>query len=313
MRITVIIATHNRCNILAKTLASITASTSRDPSEWEVLVVDNNSTDQTRQVVEEISHRHPGRFRYAREPLPGKSYALNTGIRKARGEILAFTDDDVTVEPDWLKNLTRNLAGSEWAGAGGRILMTEKFSPPSWLPLDGPYSMAGLIAGQFDLGLEPCRLHHAPYGANMAFRREVFEKYGGFRTDLGPSPDPDIPKANEDTELGRRLMAAGERLRYEPSAIVYHPLLKERIRKDYFLDWYFDWGRAWVREVGRGPEILRISRYYFSIPVAVGRILLAAIHWIIEPNCQKRFFLKGRVWFAMGQVVERRRLLSSHK
>ena len=67
-----------------------------------MLVVDNNSSDQTREVVEEFADRYPGRFRYLFEPQPGKSYALNSGIREARGTVLAFIDDDVTVEPSWL-------------------------------------------------------------------------------------------------------------------------------------------------------------------------------------------------------------------
>jgi glycosyltransferase involved in cell wall biosynthesis len=279
--------------------------------EWEILVVDNNSADQTRQVVEDCGRRHPNRFRYVREPHPGKSYALNTGVREATGDVLAFTDDDVTVEPDWLDNLTRNLASGEWAGAGGRILMAEKFTPPPWLALDGPYSMAGLIAGHLDLGPEPRQLPQAPYGGNMAYRKDAFIKYGGFRTDLGPCPNGKNPRANEDTEFGRRLMAGGERLRYEPSAVLYHPVHMDRLRKDYFLHWYFDYGRARARERGRGPDVLGIHRCYFSIPATIARGFLAAMRWVIEPDRQKRFFFKGKVWFAFGGVLERFRLLTN--
>ena len=99
MRITVILCTLNRCQSLAETLESIAISTLPDSVDWEILVVDNNSTDHTREVVEEFGRRYPDRFRYIFEPRPGKSYALNAGIREAQGEILAFTDDDVTVEP----------------------------------------------------------------------------------------------------------------------------------------------------------------------------------------------------------------------
>ncbi len=211
MDLTVIIVTYNRCQSLAKTLESVAASSLPRSVEWEVLVVDNDSTDQTRQVVEDFRFSYPGRFRYLSEPNPGKSFGLNAGILDSRGNILAFIDDDVTVESTWLQNLTAALLSGEWAGAGGRILLDRNFSPPRWLALDGPWNMGGMLAG-FDLGDNACELHEAPYGANMAFRRRMFEKYGLFRTDLGPSPNREIPRPNEDTEFGRRLIAAEERL-----------------------------------------------------------------------------------------------------
>src|SRR5215469_10199051 len=114
MDISVIVCTHNRYQSLAKALESIAASTLPDSVDWEILVVDNCSRDQTRDVVEQFCHRFPGHFRCFFEPHPGKSNALNTGIREARGKILVFTDDDVTVEPTWLQNLTANLHNGEW-------------------------------------------------------------------------------------------------------------------------------------------------------------------------------------------------------
>src|SRR5690348_15508289 len=128
--ITVIVCTYNRCRDLAGALDGVAASRMPTSVTWEILVVDNNSTDQTREVVEGFDHRYPGRFRYVFEPRPGKSFALNTGIANARGEVLAFVDDDVTVEPTWLHNLTAELHDGKWAGAGGRILPPEGFKPP---------------------------------------------------------------------------------------------------------------------------------------------------------------------------------------
>jgi glucosyl-dolichyl phosphate glucuronosyltransferase len=250
MNITVILCTFNRCQSLAKTLESVAASKLPASVEWEVLVVDNNSSDQTHEVVEGFSRRYPGRFRYLFEPQPGKSFALNTGVSKARGDVLAFLDDDVTVEPTWLQNLTAPLNGSGWAGTGGRTLLAQRYSPPPWLALEGPYAVGHALAALFDLGPEPCDLDRAPYGTNMAYRKDMFEKYAVFRTDLGPSPNREIPRPNEDTEFGRRLMAAGERLRYEPSAVVYHPAPQNRIQKSYFLTWS-----------SRGPRMAPRNRY----------------------------------------------------
>jgi len=200
------------------------------------LVVDNNSRDQTREVVDRSCRRYPCRFRYLFEPNQGKSYALNTGIREARGDILAFTDDDVTMDPTWLQNLTARLHSGEYAGAGGRTLPAEAFNPPHWLALNGPCGLVHIPCAKFDLGDAPRDLDRPPFGTNMAFTKDMFEKYGLFRTDLGPSPTREIARPNEDTEFGRRLIAAGERLRYEPSAVVCHPTPQHRLQKAYFLD-----------------------------------------------------------------------------
>ena len=302
MNISVILCTHNRSQSLAKALNSVAASLLPDSVEWEVLVVDNNSNDQTRDVVEDFTRRCPGRFRYTFEPQPGKSHALNTGIRESRGDVLAFMDDDVIVEPTWLQNLTASLHGSEWAGAGGRILAEQNFCPPGWLALEGPYGLGSMLYAHFDLGDKACELDRAPYGTNMAFQKKIFEKYGGFRTDMGPFPGSEI--RNEDTELGRRLMAAGERLRYEPSAVVYHVVKENRVKKEFFLNFWRELGRSRVLEVGQGPSIVGIPRCYFSIPKTIGLTLLATLKWLLAFNPQRRFHAKGLVWYFAGQVME---------
>jgi glucosyl-dolichyl phosphate glucuronosyltransferase len=303
MRVTVILCTFNRCQILPRALESVAASRLPGSIEWEVLVVDNNSRDATPRVVEDFCSRYPARFRYLYEPQPGRSYALNAGIREARGDILAFMDDDVTVEPTWLRNLTECLDKGEWAGSGGRTLAAQRVALPRWLALDGPYGMGGILGALFDLGDKPCELTQAPFGTNMAFRKEMFEKHGSFRTDLGYRPGIQIP--NEDTEFGRRLIAAGERLRYEPSAIVYHPIPVERLRKDYILPWHFHLGRAEVREIGRRPDIWGIPRPCLTMLKA---ILLTApartLRWVFALNPQHRFYCRARVWEEAGGIAE---------
>ena len=311
MKITVILCTYNRCLTLAKALDSVAASTLPRSVEWDVLVVDNNSHDQTRKVVEDFCQQSPGRFRYLFETKQGKSHALNSGIREARGDVLAFTDDDVAVEPTWLQNLTAGLHNGEWAGAGGRVLAQQTFSPPPWLPLDGPYSMRGMLA-MFDLGDKQGRLDQPPFGNNMAFLKSMFEKHGGFRTDMGPCPGSEI--RNEDTEFGRRLLAAGERLRYEPSAIVYHAVPENRLSKPYFLAFWFDHGRASIRELGKKPDIWGIPRRYLTL-LKIGALLLQrTLRWLLTLNRKRRFYFKGFAWMTAGEIVEiYRQLISTEK
>jgi len=300
--ITVILCTHNRCQSLSKALESVAASEMPSSTVWEVLVVDNNSRDQTREVIEDYCRRHPGRFRYLFEPKPGKSHALNAGIREAHGEILAFIDDDVIVETNWLRNLTASLNGNTWAGAGGRIFPEKNFSPPPWLPLDGPNNMGGILA-LFDLGAAFVELDRPPFGTNMAFQKKMFEKYGGFRLDLGPRPGSEL--RNEDTEFGRRLLAAGERLRYEPSAKVYHRIPEERLTKGYFLKFCFDHGRALICEAGKRPDIWGIPRRYLTL-LKIGTLFVGrSLHWMWTCwNRKLRFHRKAMVWMTAGEIAE---------
>lgn len=260
--------------------------------------MDNNSGDQTRDVVEDFCRRYPGRFRYLFEPRQGKSYALNTGICEARGDVLAFMDDDVIVESTWLQNLTAGVCSGEWAGAGGRILPQWPCAPPSWLPQKEWFGMAPLV--MFDLGEESHTLTDAPFGTNMAFDRRMFEKYGTFRTDLGPQPNSEI--RNEDTEFGSRLLAAGERIKYEPAAVVHHEVPQKRLHREFFLRWWFDKGRADIRGVGVAADtewfVSGIPLYLFR------RLVVGTLRWMVTLDPSRRFSRRLAVWLTAGMVIE---------
>jgi glucosyl-dolichyl phosphate glucuronosyltransferase len=298
MDVSVILCTFNRCQRLAKALESVAASQVAGSISWEILVIDNNSNDQTRGAVERLSDRHPGRIHYVFERQQGKSYALNTGIREARGEILAFMDDDVEVDPLWLENLRNAMRDGKWSGVGGRILPEAEFTPPRWLETTRRYALAPLAL--FDLGLKAGELNEPPFGTNMAFRKEMFSKYGGFRTDLGPQPGSQI--RSEDTEFGSRLLSGGERLWYEPSAIVYHPVSLERLQRRYFLVWWFDKARAEIREDGVPRDA---KRFFAGIPLLLVRRLAGwSVRWICTFDPRRRFSNKLNVWRVAGAIAE---------
>jgi glycosyltransferase involved in cell wall biosynthesis len=308
MKITAIVCTFNRSVSLQKALDSAAAQVLPESVPWEVLVVDNNSNDQTREVAEQYCRRYPGRFRYIFEPQQGKSHALNRGIREAEGDIVAFMDDDVTAEPAWLQNVTAPLQHSIWVGVGGRIVPPPNFLPPPWLALEGPYELGGILA-LFDKGREGAELTEAPFGTNMAFRKQIFEKYGLFRPDLGPCPGSEI--RGEDTEFGRRVLKGGDRLWYEPSAVVHHAVPENRLQKDYFLRFLYDHGRASIREKEQRPAIWFIPRLYLIIPrIVLGLFLTRILAWLFSLNPQHRFQRKCMVWMNFGQIVEILRLIS---
>lgn len=297
MEITVVVCTYNRCDGILATLDDLAAQSFPAQIEWEVLIVDNNSSDRTSEVVGVFCHGHADRFRYVFEPRPGLSYARNAGIAHARGNILAFTDDDVAIEPDWLWTLTSALRSGEWAGAGGRIIPQWLGPLPSWLRPDDPDIMGPFVA--FEPAISAGSLGRPPYGASMAFRREVFERYGGFRTDLGRSPGN--LQGREDIEFGNRLLKRGERLRYEPCAIVRHPAPAARMTQAYVLRWWYWFGRAEVVDTGSpaGARLLvgGVPAYLFR------RLARWTVQWLTSLTPTARFSSKRLMWYLAGTIT----------
>jgi glycosyltransferase involved in cell wall biosynthesis len=191
---TVVIATCNRSTALKATLQSLLRQQTPEAFTWEALVVDNNSTDDTKAVVESFARASDGRIRYLFEPLPGETVARNAAIAEAAGEVIAFTDDDVTLDPCWLANLVCGLRRSGRAAAGG-------------------------VVGSFNLGDRPRVMTEGhPQGANLAIRASVLARLGGFRA-VHDSLVGSGRRA-EISEMCARLLNAGEQIVYLPDAIV---------------------------------------------------------------------------------------------
>ncbi|MCU1324682.1 MAG: glycosyl transferase family protein [Bryobacterales bacterium] len=214
--ISVIICTRERPAALAKCLASL-QKLAEQP--FEILVVDNApTTDATRRVVNDFPT-----VRYKVEPRPGLSFARNTGVRASRGDIIAFTDDDVEVTANWLSSLVRPFADPAVGCTTGLVIPAEMETAEqslfeSWLSFHrgylprrfGPEWLRNFRGAPpvWDLGA----------GANMALRRSAFEKTGLFDTRLGAGASG----CSEDSELWYRLLAAGYSCQYEPSSLVLH-------------------------------------------------------------------------------------------
>lgn len=268
--------------------------------------MDNNSTDGTRQEVELFADRSRLNIRYIFEGQGGKSFALNTGIKEARGEIIAFTDDDVLVATEWLKEMAGMFTNFDCIGTGGRNTpIWNGVVRPNWLVTAGPYRLSPGPTYEFDFGDEPRQLSlsEVPWGMNMAFKRSAFKKYGFFRTDLGPSGAERV--LGEDTEFSRRLMRAGEKVMYSPGAVVFHPIDPKRITRSYFLSFYLNMGRAAIREEGHFLKAV----LYFGVPRYMFRSLAENwVKWLTAVGSAKRFHCKTQLYFSWGEIVESRAL-----
>jgi len=298
MDLSVIICTWNRCHSLRQALESIEACAVPAGVEWEVMVVDNNSSDETRAVCESFVARDPERFRYLFEQQQGKAFALNSGVLAAKGDVLAFTDDDLTVDTRWVAEILISFQNNDCVAVGGKVVPVWTTPPPDWIEWEGPHRLMAAII-RFDLGDRPCETKIPPFGCNMAFKKEVFEKHGLFRTDLGPNTTRKI--CGEDTELGRRIVDAGERLVYAPGAVVYHPVEEKRARKSFFLSWYYDYGRALVRSSGVPKNVTR----YFGVPRYMFRVFAVnAIKWLLNFDSRGRFYFKLQVYQTIGEMAE---------
>ncbi len=305
MNLSVIICTYNRANMISNVLDDLHRQIVPQDLAWEVLIIDNNSTDNTKALVETHVKRSAYPIRYIFEPRQGKSHALNTAIEKSEGSILAFTDDDVNVDPHWVSAVHSIFNQYDCMGMAGRIRAVWNVPKPMWLAGEGPDRITGALV-EFEFGDKPCLLTEPGFGANMAFRRVVFEKYGGFQTALGPfgySLHSRIPAARggEDVELFSRVIQAGEKIIYSPSALIFHPVEKERTQKRYFKRWYFSWGRSWVRKEGMpedAPGLAGVPRYMFRV------LLDRFIQWAFTFNLRSRFSKKLKLYLALGQIIE---------
>jgi glycosyltransferase involved in cell wall biosynthesis len=261
--VSVVIATRDRAALLAQTLDALARQT-WPHDRLEILIADNGSTDGTRATVEAAAARPDmPAVLYLSVGEPGKSFAVNAALAHARGAILAFTDDDVLPEPAWIERL---VAAFEETGAdfvAGRILPRWEASPPSWLS-PALYGVLAIPEGGNQRQAIPSPDNAVmPIGANMAVRADVIARIGGLRTDLGKLEG--TLRTGEDHEFFLRMVGAGFRGTYDPTAVAHHLVARNRLVPGYFQRWMYQNGRdvaclgaPYGKEVSR---LLGIPRY----------------------------------------------------
>lgn len=228
MDLSIIICTLNRKDHLIRALESLEALHVSAAPGYEILVIDNGSSDGTSDLIRDFVKKDDRIWKYYYEPEKGLSNARNCGVKNAQGEIIAFTDDDVIVAKNWLQALWETFKNKpDVIGVQGKILLQRDIEQmPIWADPDDL-----LFCTLYDPSPE-AQYTDTLVGANMAFRREAFEKYGLFDPRLGAGASGFC----EDTEFAMRLRAAGERLFYEPSVVIFHEHDEKRLTWEYWCE-----------------------------------------------------------------------------
>lgn len=234
IKISAVICTHNRQDYLTRAIDSLLHQDfSQDFPDYEVILVNNASTDNTAEIAQ--TYRTHPQFRYIYEPTLGLSTARNTGATAAAGEIIAYLDDDAVASPGWLGVLGAAFAEDKrLAIAGGKVtlLLPHNQSLPWWISPD----LAGNL-GAYDLGEMKVDIQQpglTPRGLNYAIRKEFWQSMGGFAVNLGRRGKNLL--SNEEVYATELALQQGWRVAYLPQALVAHQVVPERLNPGWFLN-----------------------------------------------------------------------------
>lgn len=306
-RLTVLICTHNRVDLLEKTLASLNSA--RRPGGWDadILVAANNCSDGTHAWLDAY-RRHAAdaallSLTWYAEPAPGKSRALNSAMPRVSADLVAFVDDDHRVDADYLVAVCK--AADEFPQADffcGRILPDWDGKEPAWVHDDGPYRIYPLPVPRYDAGVETCEIDDQgplPGGGNLFLRSPWLARVGAFSTEFGPTGH-DLGGA-EDLEWVRRALSLGARLRYTPNVVQYHYVDPERLQLGYLIRKAYE----------RSSSTIRLRQSVDKVPLftyrkATGYLFkaLLSLHWP-----RTRFYLV-RLAAALGEIKGYRRVVA---
>jgi GT2 family glycosyltransferase len=314
LKFSIVIATYNRAVELRDTLASLAQLKTRHA--WEVIVVDNNSTDITRPVVEDAAAGFPVPLRYAQEGVQGRSAALNRGFAEAQGNIIVTTDDDVRVGPDWLDHIGTALETLGCDYIGGRVMPLWGGPRPAWLPNRGGHLWA--VVALLDFGPDPLDFgRRVPLGVNMAFRREALARVGGFNPRIGRKAGTLL--GQEVREWCLRAHDLGVRGCYAPEVVVQHLIPADRLCKRYFRRWFYWRGISRAMLYAEKPVDMEAPeqstldytqvKHIAGVPRYMFRSALVAIRELVTATLRRdpvaAFEREVWLWFFAGVIAQR--------
>ena len=263
--ITLIICTYNREKYIGPLLDSI-AKNDYPTTDYEIVLVDNNCTDNTHGVCEQFTAAHPQiNFRYTVEPEQGLSAARNKGIKEAKGDIIIYVDDDALVDCDYIRIYAEYFATHpETMAAGGPIEPLYETSEPAWM---SPYTKA-LLTAWMNYGdkVREYPKGRYPGGGNAAYRKVVFDKVGLFNTELGRKGN--LLLASEEKDIFDKMKALGMKVLYLPTPVLHHCIPQAKLEEDYF--------NRLTLQIGRSEHMRTRA---ISIGKYLSRLVAEAVKW----------------------------------
>jgi glycosyltransferase involved in cell wall biosynthesis len=260
MFVTVAICTFNRAESLRRTLNSLIGLRIPKNLSWELIIINNNSTDHTDEVISDYSSQLP--LRRAFEPKPGLSHARNRVVDLARGNYIVWTDDDVVVDPRWLQ--AYSIAFHRWPEAalfGGRIFPEFEASVPRWIKRNEKILGGAFAVVNFSAFARPLSMveNLVPFGANFAVRLAEQRKFR-YNPELGAAPGR--LRSGEESEVICRILNSGSAGYWVPEAIVHHCIGKERTTFQYIFMFF--------RGQGETAAVIRAAnaeRFWAGVPL----------------------------------------------
>lgn len=302
MKVSVIIPTLNRASHLKRALQSLVES-DYDPKYFEIIIVDNGSTDDTHKISEQYNSGYPSHcIKYIYDDEPGMLTGRHRGAVEAKAEILTFIDDDIKADKGWLKAIIDTFNNPEVHLVGGRNLPEYEITPPHWLNWfwyshpNGKFcgSLSLLDFGEKQIEIDPNFI----WGLNFSIRKKTFLEVGGFHPDCIPQKLQHF-QGDGETGLTRKIKEKGYKSIYQPKALVHHIIPAERLTYDYFDKRFFYQGVCdsftYIRKHGKlNEDILCLKQNNFEKIKTLIRWLKYSFFSKPEQVLRNRFFQKSK-------------------
>ena len=268
MILSIVICSYNRASYISGALDSLYHQ-SAGLDNFEAIIVDNNSTDNTAEVFKQWRSSHAnGSFTYLTESKQGASFARNTGAEGAKGQWLCFMDDDAIANSNYVENIIKHIKTKpEAIGFGGRIIPKYIPSAPEWMS----YYVSSLV-GNFDYAPTACAFENGKYPleSNMIVKKDIYDSIGGFNTQL-PGVVGTLRIGGEGKELFYKLLALGHTIYYDPAICVHHVVEVKKLTPEYMYRVASGIGRGEktrTLSISKGSYLKKIMEYLFKLGAA---------------------------------------------
>ncbi|MBS0000576.1 MAG: glycosyltransferase family 2 protein [Cyclobacteriaceae bacterium] len=295
-KLSVIVCTYNRDKYILETLQHLKDQTC-EPGLYEVIVIDNNSTDQTEQICRNfIMQKEIMNFLYFRELNQGNTYSRNRGILESRGQYISFIDDDARATEKYCEHIISFFDRNPGVSViGGRITPVYEHAEPAWMSR----FLWPLVAG-LDMGdkVRPFKGSRYPIGANMAYRAEVFARYGNFKENLGKRPD--VLEGGDEKDLIFRVRNKGLKIFYVPDVHVFHVIPESRLKINYIRQQAIGVGMSEKRRLQGMPAGEWMKKVMDELIKIGGTFVLAFVYFFTFKFLKGMMLIRFRFWVLNG-------------